>query len=272
MTKASICIPTLCDTEERFAKLAECVASALAQTYSDLEVVVLDNASAIDVEGRLRALFPDVRLQVYRNARTLPMPCNFNEAIARSTGEVVKPLCDDDLLHPDLVRGCLDAVMRLGFLRIRDVRFRDRSEVRWSGRYVPKLAGSLSWIRKYRRVDAISPTCTIFHRQAWESLGRYATALDHAWDYVFAMEAQLRFGFHLSLVPGCAFRVWPGSCTARNRDPFRNFKELHVLYRRNRTPSLRLAKASYVAEVLARALAHPRRIPEVLRAARNYLR
>jgi glycosyltransferase involved in cell wall biosynthesis len=270
MMKVSICIPTLCNTEARFQALTECIESALGQSWRDLEVVVSDNASALDLPARLAARFPDKRLAVFRNESTIPMPANFNRALSRATGNVLKPLCDDDLLHPGLITGCVPCLEKHPFLRIRDVQFQDRAEIRWAGEYAPALLTRLAWRQKYEIVDAISPTCTLFTREVWEAVGPYHEGVEHVWDYVFAMQAQAAFGFTLSTNIGCAFRVWGESSTASNSDPLRNFYEMHVLYKRNRSFNFWVAKQIYLLRELSRASANPRLLPAIVRTLPNY--
>ena len=90
----SVCIPTY----NRAATACEAVRSALAQTYSDLEVVV-DDASDDETCEPLRAL-EDPRVVLYRNAQRLGQVGNRNRTIELANGEFVKFLDSDDALEP----------------------------------------------------------------------------------------------------------------------------------------------------------------------------
>jgi len=94
----SVCIPAY--QAGRF--LAGTLRSVLAQTFDDLEVVVVDNASTDETPDILRAV-DDPRLRVVRNEAVLPLAENWNRAVAESTGRFVKVVCADDLLHPECV-------------------------------------------------------------------------------------------------------------------------------------------------------------------------
>lgn len=92
---ASVCIPVF--NTERF--VGEAIASALSQTYRDLEVVVVDNAST-DRTPEIVAGFADPRLRVFRNAENVGAAGNFNRAVSLARGRYLKVLCADDVLYP----------------------------------------------------------------------------------------------------------------------------------------------------------------------------
>ncbi len=91
----SVCIPAY--QGERH--IAETVANVLAQTFTDFELVVLDNACT-DRTAEIVRRFPDTRIRLERNPTTLPLPENWNRAIALCRAPLIKLLCADDLIHP----------------------------------------------------------------------------------------------------------------------------------------------------------------------------
>ena len=94
----SVCIPVY--NGEKF--LAETMRSVLDQTYRDVELVILDNAST-DATGDIARSFGDQRIRVERNASTVPQAENWNRAVQLSRAPLVKVVCADDLLHPRCV-------------------------------------------------------------------------------------------------------------------------------------------------------------------------
>lgn len=99
MTSVSILVPTWCG-----GGLAEqAVASALAQTHQDLEVVVVDDASEDDTLARLERFTDDPRLVVHAHDENLGAAGNWNRGLAATSGDWVKLLCQDDLLTPDAI-------------------------------------------------------------------------------------------------------------------------------------------------------------------------
>lgn len=82
--------------------LAEAVASALAQDYEPLEVVVVENGSTDGSADWLRTV-DDPRLRVVYRDQTQPAGDNWTQAVAESRGEFVKLMCADDLIAPNAV-------------------------------------------------------------------------------------------------------------------------------------------------------------------------
>lgn len=98
MPKFSICIPAY---KSRF--LSECLQSVLGQSYTDFEVVVLNDCSPEPVEATVRS-FADARIRYYENERNVGavrLTDNWNRCVALADGEYVMIMGDDDRLEPD---------------------------------------------------------------------------------------------------------------------------------------------------------------------------
>lgn len=95
MPEVSVCIPTF----NRCALLKETIASVLAQTWADLEVIVCDNAST-DNTAQVVAGFADPRLHYHRNQKNVGMADNWNRCVELATGAYVAILSDDDTWAP----------------------------------------------------------------------------------------------------------------------------------------------------------------------------
>ena len=94
---------------ERF--FAEAFASALAQDYPSLEIVILDDSpGALVQETVARAKDPRVRYE--RNAERRGFAGNFTECFRQARGELVKFLNDDDRLRPQCVSKLAAALVR----------------------------------------------------------------------------------------------------------------------------------------------------------------
>jgi glycosyltransferase involved in cell wall biosynthesis len=103
----SICIPTY----EHGAFIGQAIESALAQSHTDIEVVVSDNRSTDntrDVVERLQRR--DSRVRYEPVPEHLTMQENFNRCLALARGEYVKFLSADDLLEPGCVERLLGAL------------------------------------------------------------------------------------------------------------------------------------------------------------------
>jgi glycosyltransferase involved in cell wall biosynthesis len=89
------------------AFLDECIQSVQKQTFSDWELVIVDNCST----DRSRAVaeryaMADPRIRVYHNDQVLPVIASFNRAatLASTESRYLKFLCADDVLFPECVQ------------------------------------------------------------------------------------------------------------------------------------------------------------------------
>jgi hypothetical protein len=87
-------------TYNRAGYLRQAIESCLAQTFTDFELLVCDNASQDETEAVV-ASFDDARIRYLRNAENLGMVGNWNRCLAEARGELIANLCDDDLMLPD---------------------------------------------------------------------------------------------------------------------------------------------------------------------------
>lgn len=99
----SICIPTY--NAARW--LEECVHSALAQTYGETEILIVDDAST-DRTVEIARAFGDGRVRVSVNERNRGLVGNWNECVRLARGQYVKFLFQDDLLYPRCVERLME--------------------------------------------------------------------------------------------------------------------------------------------------------------------
>jgi glycosyltransferase involved in cell wall biosynthesis len=94
---------------ERF--LAGAIASILAQTYADFELIICDNAST-DRTGEICRGFAgrDARIRYHRQPRNLGATANFNRCFELASGEYFKWAADDDDLEPRFLEACVRAL------------------------------------------------------------------------------------------------------------------------------------------------------------------
>ena len=82
--------------------LEEAIASVLAQTFEDWELIVVDDCSPADIKG-IVGKFTDPRIRYYRNEQNVGAEdpsYNWNRCVDYAQGEFFCLLCDDDLYHP----------------------------------------------------------------------------------------------------------------------------------------------------------------------------
>lgn len=89
--------------------LREALACALAQTYSNIEIIVSDNCSP-DNTREVVAEYTDPRIRYFRHEQGLVPNENFNFCLAQARGAYFLLLPDDDLIDKDFVESCMQAV------------------------------------------------------------------------------------------------------------------------------------------------------------------
>ena len=88
--------------------LEEALDSILAQTYTDFELIISDNASTDHTQQICRAYAAmDSCIRYYRNERNLGAPRNFNRVFELSLGEYFKWAAYDDVLAPEYLQKCI---------------------------------------------------------------------------------------------------------------------------------------------------------------------
>jgi len=99
----SICIPTY----NRAGMVSKAIDSVLAQSYSNIEVLVVDNASDDNIESIITA-YHDSRLKFIKNDRNLGLFGNFNRCVELSKGDYIHILHSDDYIDPHFTQTCVE--------------------------------------------------------------------------------------------------------------------------------------------------------------------
>jgi glycosyltransferase involved in cell wall biosynthesis len=104
----TIAVPTF----ERLRYLKEAVASALAQSYSNVEVIIGDDGRSEDIkEWGLSIAARESRVRYQRNSQNLGLAGNWNALAEAARGEFITIIGDDDRLLPDFVDKLLNAIL-----------------------------------------------------------------------------------------------------------------------------------------------------------------
>ena len=101
----SIVIPTF----KRLAFLKQALDSCLRQTYSHIEVIIVDDADTDETENYVRGLTDPRVVYVRKPVGTGIMPC-FNAGFARAKGDYLTWSSDDDYYAPDAIATLVEAL------------------------------------------------------------------------------------------------------------------------------------------------------------------
>jgi len=96
MPKVSVCCSVLNQSEW----LKDMIASVLAQTFRDFELIIVDDGSTEDILGVVEA-FKDDRIRFFKFDKNRGIPHGINFAFEQATGEYVQPLAADEQIAPD---------------------------------------------------------------------------------------------------------------------------------------------------------------------------
>ncbi|HSZ71700.1 MAG TPA: glycosyltransferase family 2 protein [Cytophagaceae bacterium] len=112
MVLFSIIIPTY----NRAAFIQKAVDSVLTQTYSNWELIIIDDASSDDTAVLLQS-YTDERIHIYRNDKNLERSASRNKGIASAEGEYICFLDSDDYFLPNHLTLLADAIKKTDGLK-----------------------------------------------------------------------------------------------------------------------------------------------------------
>jgi glycosyltransferase involved in cell wall biosynthesis len=206
MPRVSVIVPA--HNAER--TIGETIRSVRAQTFSDFELIVIDDGSTDRTLDRLEAA-GDSRLQVfsYENAGESRA---FNRGIARATGEFVAFLHADDLWTPDKLESqvaALEARPAAG-VAYSWTRFVDRDGCDLYEQRPVFFEGDV-----YRELLVANFTCSgsnvLVRRQAVEAAGGFDVSLEVSPDWEFCVRLAARWPFVVVPRHQILYRQWSGS-------------------------------------------------------------
>src|SRR5215204_5853959 len=99
MPKVSILLPTY----NSASFLDDAIQSALNQTFTDFELIIVDNCSTDNSKEVISKYISDSRVRFYVNEKNLGSNGNFNKCFSLATGDYIKCLCSDDRLNLSLL-------------------------------------------------------------------------------------------------------------------------------------------------------------------------
>lgn len=112
--KVSVLIPTY-----NYANfLDEAIESVLAQTFTDFELIIVDNCSTDNTSEVVKKYLADKRISFYINETNLGLVGNWNKCLEYARGEYVKFLCADDKFYPQLLEKFVAVMEQYGGVSI----------------------------------------------------------------------------------------------------------------------------------------------------------
>ena len=105
---------TICIPNRNMARYLPCsIGSSINQTYSNIEIIIVDNCSSDDsFEIATGIASSEPRCTVYENSSNIGIPGNWNRCVELAQGDYVVLLSADDTLESDFVERCMNYHLR----------------------------------------------------------------------------------------------------------------------------------------------------------------
>ncbi|WP_421692933.1 glycosyltransferase family 2 protein [Aestuariivirga sp.] len=232
LPKVSVAIPVY----NGQAYLAATIHSVLAQTCTDFELIICDDASR-DGSLDVAASYPDPRIRILRNEKNLGFGGNWNRCLNEAQGTYIKILPQDDLLHPGCLQSQVDAFERdekgalaLVYCARQIIGPSGRVHMRRSAGRSTRISTGADIARRTARLGTNpigEPGAVLFRRSAARAAGAFNGELPFVIDIDYWLRL-LRFGDALYMPDALAsFRLSRGSHSVqmarRQADEFRLF-------------------------------------------------
>jgi glycosyltransferase involved in cell wall biosynthesis len=204
MAAVSIIIPTY----NRSSLLKECVNSLLKQTYSDIEIIVVDDGSTDDTQTAITEL-----KQKHDNIRYYPRPhlcapAARNFGLTKATGEFIGFFDSDDLWPPDYIETMVKALKTrpdFGAVYSRIMQYRDSKIVGQYGTMANPPSGYIT-TALFSGKPFILPSSAIFRKNSWAGM---------LWDEV--LKNRQDFDMFLRISTSIKFMYIPDTCAIHRK-------------------------------------------------------
>jgi glycosyltransferase involved in cell wall biosynthesis len=217
---------------ERF--LREAVESCLSQTYTDLEVLVVDDGST-DGTAALLAGLACARLRVVRHETNLGIAAAYDTIVREARGELIARLGHDDVALPDRIArqvAIFDRFPDTGVVHGDAVTIdgSGRTVGSWrSGEYPRRLLIDLL----VRRLNNLVDPSTMIHRRVYDAIGGYDAAFPMCNDFDLWLRAARGFRFrHVANGPVILYRRHGGN-TSDESHRGQELAEVEAVLRKN---------------------------------------
>ncbi len=264
--RVSVLVPTY--NNEDYVE--QTMRSILAQTFTDYEVIVADHSSRDATWDVLQRFADDPRVRLLTTPAGGSAERNWNRVTEEASGELVKLVCGDDLLAPNLLAEQVAAFDEHGDGVVMVASSRDIVDA--SGRTVVhdlglgglrgRVPGEQAIRRSVLRGANIfgEPCCVMVRRTALEAAGRWHGTPGYLIDQ--ATYCRVLFRGDLATVPGplAAFRVSAGQWSVElAREQSRSAAEMHRQLR-EMAPGLLSRRDVTIGNAMARLRSWERRL------------
>jgi len=235
-------VSVLMTAYNREAFIADAIESVMAQTFTDFELIIVDDCSSdrtVDIARSYAA--KDKRIRVEVNEQNLGQFANRNYAASLARGEFLKFHDSDDLLYPH----CLQITIPLLAAYPTAAFSLSPGAKDWTGGPYPMLlTPRMSYQREFLGMGLfhVGPACTTFRADAFQRLGGYPCKGVPS-DTLFLISACMRE--NILLVPGGVYwyRCHPGQELVSEKAELEYFHAQREVWRALNSPNCPLEKS-----------------------------
>ncbi|MCX7097479.1 MAG: glycosyltransferase [Methylococcales bacterium] len=231
----SICIPTYNGSQH----LEVCLDSVLSQSYTNFEIIIVDDQSSDDTCDILnRYAVRDRRIHLSSNPQNLGLVGNWNRCLELAQGEWIKFVFQDDWITSNCIERMVSASVgsqsmlvvcqrKLEFEGVSDLV--SRSFLNYTGKYSPSVVFQdkrqftadefCDQVLQYQTMNFLGePTAMLFHRDAILRFGKFNPDLIQLCDLEYWFKIGINTGIIYVPETLACFRVHGNSATSSNDD------------------------------------------------------
>lgn len=232
--------------------ICEAIESVLAQTYTNFQLLIVDNCSTDNTEEVIQKYLSHSRVSFHKNSSNLGLTGNFNQCIKLSNGKYIKLLMADDKFHPELLMKFVDVmethpqvVLVTSYSEI----FGIKSEVR-KAPFTGLQDGKKIIVESLREGQPANwigePTTTMFRREAIDKSGYFDTNFFYLVDW--EMWTRILLTGDCCIIPEVLsyFRVHTDQISEKTIEYYACTFEDYLLYKQTKTNSAHLLNLSSI--------------------------
>ena len=228
----SVCIPI----RNGEAFLRESIASVLDQTFTQFELLLVDDASE-DNSVALAQSFDDPRIRYYRNPTRLGLAANWNRCLALARGDIVTVFHQDDVMAKANLEQKIAFLNRhptVGFVHSNVLQIDANGQIlsRWwdrerSAEDEGVQTGRHFFDELFFGINSVSCPSVVARRSLFEAAGNFDTSLAFTADWEMWLRAALYFDVGYLLEPLVSYRRHHANETLR----FLGVEEIRQAYK-----------------------------------------
>jgi glycosyltransferase involved in cell wall biosynthesis len=172
----SVVVPS-CSRVELYIKT---INSLQQQTLTDFELIVSDDSNEIKDRQDIKQRLEKYQKETARRAKYiftkpgLGQAQNTNQGLQVATGDLVRILHSDDILHPDCLAWECEAFQKytpLSLLFHDCIPFKTEEEISWNTSPLSRLVEPYQYFEEFLSVSTALPSGTVFRRQVLQAVG-----------------------------------------------------------------------------------------------------